>query len=270
MAMPLWIVKLIKLGFPNLFTFSRMTRLPLIGALADKALFEGDDIVYLPKESLVPVNREVEMKGDIVLPSRVIERFIGEASRLWIMDKCICRDSLSCKDYPAELGCLFMGEATGRINPALGREVTKDEAREHLEKCREAGLVHMIGRNKLDSVWLWARPGEKLLTICNCCPCCCLWRAAPHFAPHIGDKIGPMPGVEVSVSEDCVGCGTCADACFVGAISFENGRAVIGGDCKGCGRCVEACPSGAIDITLPSGDDIDAAVQRIAALVDVK
>ena len=71
-----------------------------------------------------------------------------------------------------------MGEAAHGINPQLGRKVSKEEALEHLKKCREAGLVHVIGRNELDALWLGVRPGYKLLTVCNCCHCCCITRYA--------------------------------------------------------------------------------------------
>jgi len=77
------------------------------------------------------------------------------------MDWCICRKSTKCEDYPIELGCLFLGEATLKIDPRLGHRATKQEALEHVQKCRDAGLVHLIGRNKLDSVWLNAQPGNN-------------------------------------------------------------------------------------------------------------
>ena len=83
-------------------------------------------------------------------------------------------------------------------------------------RCR-AGLVHLIGRNKLDSVWLGAGPSHKLMTICNCCPCCCLWRMIPQLDPAIGAKVTRMPGVSVTVTDRCAGCGTCAAGiCFCG------------------------------------------------------
>jgi dissimilatory sulfite reductase (desulfoviridin) alpha/beta subunit len=111
---------------------------------------------------------------------------------------------------------------------------------------RRAGLVHLVGRNKLDKVWLGATPGHKLLTICNCCPCRCLWRILPDLDPAIGAKVGKMPTVEVRMTDRCVGCGRCAESvCFVGAIRLDGGRAVIGDACRGYGRCVEVCPQGA-------------------------
>jgi ferredoxin len=160
------------------------------------------------------------------------------------------------------------------INPALGRRVTKEEALEHARRCREAGLVHLVGRNKLDKVWLGVSPGEKLLTICNCCPCCCLWKILPVVSQSIAEKVTKMPGVSVTVSELCQGCGTCTDqVCFVEAIRLVEGRsgfqAEIGADCRGCGRCVEVCPNGAIDITIDGGGYLQETIERIAPLVDL-
>ena len=113
-------------------------------------------------------------------------------------------------------------------------------------------------------------PGDKLLTICNCCPCCCLWRTLPHFAPYISDKVGRMPGVQVNVSERCVGCGICAqDVCFVDAIRMVDGRATIGQACRGCGRCASTCPQQAIDISVQYGQFVEQAIGRIASLVNL-
>ena len=186
------------------------------------------------------------------------------------MDWCICRSATKCNDYPINLGCLFLGEATLNIDPRIGHRATKQEALEHVRKCREAGLVHLIGRNKLDAVWLGVEPGNKLLTICNCCPCCCLWRVLPHLAPDISSKITRMPGVKVTVTDRCVGCGTCTQGiCFVDAIRIVNNRAVKSDECRGCGRCVDVCPQKAIEISIDDGQFMQEAVSRISSSVDV-
>ncbi len=116
-------------------------------------LFHEAEIIYLPKDDVttIQVNQTVDQKGDMVVPSDILKHFIEEANYHWIMDWCICRSSSKCEHYPIELGCLFLGEAAMRIDPKLGRKVTKEEALEHVEKCREAGLVQFIGRDKLDT-----------------------------------------------------------------------------------------------------------------------
>ena len=206
MSRPIWFVNLIKKSFPTRFALARFTRAPLIGRLIDHAFFDGDDIIYLPRDNLIQdnllqVNEPIERPADIALPSAVVAHFIEQAEYHWIMDFCLCRESDHCHDYPRELGCIFLGEAVLKINPKLGRLATRQEALNHLRRCQEAGLVHMIGRNKLDTIWLGATPGKQLLPICNCCPCCCLWKIIPDLNPIISSKVTKMPGIEELVSE---------------------------------------------------------------------
>jgi ferredoxin len=249
---------------------ARLTRVPLVGRVLERWLFDGDDILYLPDDRVIPIHQSVELPTQTVLPSHVVEHFIDQATHHWVMNFCICREGEHCREYPRNLGCLFLGEAVEGINPALGRRVSKAEAHAHVRQCREAGLVHLIGRNKLDSVWLGVGPKEKLLTICNCCPCCCLWRMLPDVATAIGERVTRMPGVSVSVSERCEGCGTCTQGtCFVDAISLGGDRAEISDACRGCGRCVKACPNGAIDISVDFERWIGLSIDRIARLVDL-
>ncbi|TFG26083.1 4Fe-4S ferredoxin [Candidatus Thorarchaeota archaeon] len=276
MARPLWFVKLLKKTFPNRSLIAKATNVPLIGGLVDKIFFEGDDVIYLPKDSVaqktIQIGRKLDKPEEITLPSEIVHHFIEKANKHWIMNSCICRDAATCKDYPIDYGCLFMGEAVDDINPHLGRLVTKEEAHDYVKKCREAGLVHLIGRNKLDAQWLGVSPGDKLLTVCNCCPCCCLWKMLPDLNPEIGRKITKMSGVEVIVTDACVGCGTCSEenVCFVNAISLIDGKAVISAECRGCGRCVEVCPEQAIELTINNPEFISESIDRVSSVVDVE
>jgi ferredoxin len=274
MGRPLWFVRLLKRTFPGRFVAARATHLPLLGRLVDRWLFDGDDLIFLPQDRAVQtisVDEAIDRPGEVVLPSRVVEHFVERARVHWVMDFCLCRAAEGCRDYPIELGCLFLGEAALGINPELGRRVTREEALAHVQRCREAGLVHLVGRNKLDTVWLGVGPGRQLLTVCNCCPCCCLWGVLPHVTARIGDKVARMPGVEISVNGRCVGCGTCTEGvCFADAIRLENGRAVIENACRGCGRCVDVCPQGAIDLSLEDWRFVDQAIAHIATLVDLE
>lgn len=273
MSGPYWMKTLINKTFSGRFFLSELTRYPHVGRMVDKLLFEGDDIFYLPKDRVIPIDEAVDPEDiqSTAVPSMVLEHFIREADFRWIMDFCICRDSTGCRDYPVDLGCLFLGEAARGINPKFGRPAEAAEALEHVARCREAGLVHLVGRNKLDTVWLNIGPSSRLLTICNCCPCCCLWKVLPVIDTQISKKVNRMPGVRLSVTDTCVGCGVCTrGTCFVDAIRLKGKRAVIDEDqCRGCGRCADICPNHAIRLEIERPDYIEAAIERISRLVDL-
>jgi ferredoxin len=271
MSSPYWIRTLINRIYGARFFLSRLTHCRFFGRLADWMLFRNDNVIFLPKDEVLPVHETVEAPEGMVLPSEVVAYFIQNASFIWIMDFCICRDSAKCGSYPVESGCIFLGAAAKGINPRFGRPATAEQALAHARQCREAGLVHMIGRNHIDTVWLNVGPPEKLMTICNCCPCCCLWQTLAFLSPGISRKIRRMPGIHMEVGETCTGCGICTSGlCFVDAIHIEKGRAVIDQNrCRGCGRCAEACPQGAVSLVAEERGCIEAAIRQISQSVDL-
>jgi ferredoxin len=271
MSRPLWFVELIKKVYPGRDLLARSTRAPILKSLIDYMFFHGDALWYLPANKSIKVGEVIPGDSNMALPSGVVEHFIKNASIHWIMTTCICRDASGCQDYPVDLGCLFMGQAAANINPELGNQVSQEEALAHVEACREAGLVHLIGRNKLDTQWLGVGPGTRLLTVCNCCPCCCLWRMLPYLAPNISQRVQPMPGVKIEVTQACVGCGDCdEDICFVNAIEMDDGRAIVNGNCVGCGRCLDICPVGAIQLRIADMHFIQSTIESIIPLVQVE
>jgi ferredoxin len=270
MARPLWFVNLLKRYFPDRFKIAQATKWPIIGPLMDFLMFRHDDTIYLPKDHTITINHALQSPEDIVLPSQVAEHFVRQASHHWLMNDCFCRDANACLDYPVDLGCLFLGEAVQKMDERLGRRISKDEALTHLQRCREAGLVHMIGRNRIDVMWTGASPGRKLLTICSCCPCCCLWRVTPHLDPNGSANVSKMPGVSIHVTERCIGCGTCAKGvCFVDAIRLVDGRIQISDECKACGVCVQVCPQHAIEIHIDDQQFVERTISRLSRSVDV-
>ncbi|MHA2323270.1 MAG: hypothetical protein ACXACG_16690, partial [Candidatus Thorarchaeota archaeon] len=52
MARPMWFVRLLKKTFPTRGLIAKATNIPLLGKVVDKMLFEGDDIIYLPKDNV--------------------------------------------------------------------------------------------------------------------------------------------------------------------------------------------------------------------------
>ena len=273
MARSLWLINFLKKHFSLRFAVAELTKWPVIGPMMEHALFNGhrtgDALFYLPKDRVV-IDQNIEDQENFAVPSTVVSHFINAAKFVFLMDRCICREAANCQDYDHEIGCIFLGEAVLDINPKLGKLVDKETALAHVRKAREAGLVHLIGRDKIDAVWMGVEPSTKLMTICNCCPCCCLFKFLPNLAPKLQKKIERMPGVHVLVTEDCTGCGSCVDnVCFINAIHLVDGKAVIGEDCRGCGNCAEVCPQGAIKVVIEREDYIENAIERLSKAVDV-
>jgi Fe-S-cluster-containing hydrogenase component 2 len=79
-----------------------------------------------------------------------------------------------------------------------------------------------------------------------------------------------MPGIDIKVSTDCVGCGTCTEEiCFVNAIRMHAGKAHIDDTCRGCGRCVETCPHQAIELKITDPDYSVNTLRRLTSAVDL-
>ena len=273
-AVPHISVKAVKYLFGTRYRLASFTRRSKIfNKIVRKTLFDGDEMVVIPKDDVVRkvvnTNIEIDSPGDsTVLPSDVVKSLISRADDIFIMDFCLCRKSNGCEDYPIDRGCVFLGKGVQKIPSKFGHQATPEEAIRYIDECSDLGLVHIIGRNKLDSIWLGTGKKSDLMTICNCCPCCCLWNLTRNVSDEIGGVFRRMDGVSVSLDQSkCIGCGSCSEICFCKAVKMEDGKFAISQDtCRGCGRCVEQCPSGAISITYDEGA-IDGVIERIGSLV---
>ncbi|MEF8879498.1 MAG: 4Fe-4S binding protein [Candidatus Thermoplasmatota archaeon] len=264
-------VQLLKKIFPHRSKIAKLSKNPMIKWLYNKMIFEKNNLTVLPKNKVVEIeiNKKIKPAESIVLPSQIVEYFIDKANYHFIMDFCICRESMNCQNHPKELGCLFIGDATKDITPDFGHAATKEEAKKHVEKCREEGLIHTIGRDKIDEMWLGTKPEKDLMVVCNCCHCCCLWRMLTDLDKELGLTVKKMPGVKVEITDKCVGCRRCENICFVEAINVKKGKAEINDECRGCGRCVEICPHDAIKISIEDNNFIEKTIERIKSSVDV-
>ena len=238
--------------------------------IIDSLLFKDDEIVVIP--NTININQKIESEGSEFLPTDIIKEVIKRSSEIVIMNTCLCRSSNNCQDYPQDIGCIFLGPTAAKIPKHVGKKATVDEALAHVDRADAAGLSHIIGRNKIDTVWMNIHPGKGLLTICHCCPCCCLWKVYPNLDSDISDKLEKLEGVNVELhDEKCKKCKKCLDeVCMFNAISFENDKINIDNDiCRGCGLCVNACKFDAITIKY-SDETIDNIVNRMEDLIEIK
>jgi UDP-glucose 4-epimerase len=225
--------------------------------------------------SLVPVNVSLRVKS-VMLPHEVVSHFIDRAKHLVIMKSCGCRVAGDCRNNPHDIGCLFMGEAALDFPGTISRRVSREEAHRHLERAMEAGLVPMIGKARVDNFIFMTPDRGRLLSVCFCCRCCCMMGFYRHMpGEHLDRIMKPIDGLEISVKENCSGCGVCVEYCRFDAIrivsgrDLDRGRAVHDEKCRGCGRCERHCPEGAVEIRIRNERFREDMVERISSFVDV-
>jgi len=223
---------------------------PRVNAYFHAGLFDPYEGVRTRGLRAIPVETSIDIaSAKTVLPYEDVAKVLEEQSEFCVA-VCPCRHrknldpgSPNCK-YSTE-NCLHFGTlARYMVENGLGREITKQEARDILKQAAEEGLVHGI------SNWL-----SGVDTICNCCKCCCMWFESFHVMRHA--KSMDASNFIVSVkAETCKACGLCVERCPMEALSLQDssqaknkkGKAsVLKADrCIGCGVCAYKCPTGAL------------------------
>lgn len=134
--------------------------------------------------------------------------------------------------------CLSFGEeAEYYIERGVGRQITKEEARQLLSDNVEAGMI-VNGS--------FTRGTE---TICSCHGDCCSVMGS-YLAVGV-DALRDTPlynnisDYELRWDCDaCIGCGACANRCPMGAIEMdEDNHPSVTGVCVRCGQCGTVCPA---------------------------
>ncbi len=214
----------------------------------------GDKMI---SAAYLPLHEDIALPESTVAPYKLLEEMLRKTEYRFRFDHCICRHQEGCTNYPQDLGCIFIGEAAAHINPEMGRLISVEEALEQVREAAKLGLPGMIGHLWMDALSLGVfRKFNNFLVICFCCDCCCLLRTDMLKAGEGFHKaMKRLDGIDIKVTDACVGCGTCAKNCFMGAIRVEGGRAVHDeSKCKACGRCAVVCPKGALEFTFDEAD----------------
>ncbi len=142
-----------------------------------------------------------------------VSKYLNDNSLFSVSD-CSCRTSREemgegCGHLKEDM-CIQMGDAAEYyIRTGRGREISREEAFEIIQRAEENGLMHSIPNTE--------GPG-KTHAICNCCGCSCY--AVRNASMYLNaDFVRSNYRAEVDV-EKCVACGECVTVCPVNALKL--------------------------------------------------
>jgi Pyruvate/2-oxoacid:ferredoxin oxidoreductase delta subunit len=203
---------------------------------------------------IVPINRDLGYQGKAtgtVTPISMVRKAIEESSYRMIMDKCMCRDNHTCKNYPIESGCIMLGEASRKmVSSGIGHYATVEETLAHLERAAQLGLIASCAWTEIESLWfgISSQQHERYFEICLCCPCCCIGfhqlKKLMSF-PIMKERFRSV-GWKACETDDCATCGQCVDICPMECIEVNGMGITVTDECIGCGLCAFKCPEHAI------------------------
>lgn len=219
---------------------------------------------FIPADNLIPMDEDLSDREGIVVPSDIVTELIKMSSNRFIMDRCTCRESCKCENYPIELGSIFIGDAATTISPTRGHLASVDEALEHVQKWKDAGLYIHIGHVPFDSDSFGAYPVNNFMSICGCCHCCSVTRFIPSYTK--------MPGLDLKVDKDkCIGCGKCVEGCGYKGCKLVDGKMEVNEEnCKVCGKCANFCPEQAIKVEVTDPEYIKKTLEWITEKTDIR
>jgi ferredoxin len=189
----------------------------------------------------IPVDHSITVEHNVSTYDslrQIIENTEGPISVM----NCICRTGMDLLDQPCAQTdiretCIQIGNyAEFFCERGSGREVTKEEMFEILQKFEDIGLILQPENTQ--------NPGF----ICACCGDCCISLAQVKRFPRPAEFYETNYNALVN-SEECQSCNICMDRCQLQALSIVNNVSTVNLDrCIGCGNCVTTCPSNAIQL----------------------
>jgi Pyruvate/2-oxoacid:ferredoxin oxidoreductase delta subunit len=184
-----------------------------------------------------------------IFPFEEAKKYVNEAETITV-SVCYCRHEhrlleRGC-EYPDDV-CLQFGSFAKFVKErGFGREISKAEAFEVLQKSADAGLIHTSRAQAFEVLQKSADAGlihtssntrEQIDFICNCCTCCCgILAGVSRFGAAVRSV---SSNYEVAVDpEECTACGECVESCQMDAVALEEDAPRFNLDrCIGCGVC---------------------------------
>jgi formate hydrogenlyase subunit 6/NADH:ubiquinone oxidoreductase subunit I len=193
-----------------------------------------------PMTRIIPVEKQVDRAFDTVMPCEDVKKLVDRFDTIAVA-VCYCRhqkDLLgrSCGVTDERKNCLLFGKtAQFFIDHKFAELITRDQAKQILEKAEADGLVHKAFHEKYDT-------GKDEMAICNCCKCCC--ETFQTFYRGGAPTVTYTAYIARVEADTCTGCEACVDICPMEAIEMADGIArVEDSRCIGCGVCAYHCPA---------------------------
>ncbi len=236
---------------------------------AYKKAFEaarGEAEMTFPVARVITVDRTINA-GNTVHTYDQVSTYIDKNDTIGV-GTCFCRHEAKLlggdtHDMPME-ACMWFGNMAAYAIERLGaRQMTKQEARQVLDKAEEAGLVHM-SRNTT----------EDIDFICNCdrWHCGVISGVLKQSKPALFFNSGFQPRFDPDL---CTACETCIERCPSEALAMGDNDVpqVNPHRCFGCAVCASGCPAEAIvmetkpDFPVPPKDPKELITALKASLV---
>ncbi|MBD3194896.1 MAG: 4Fe-4S dicluster domain-containing protein [Candidatus Lokiarchaeota archaeon] len=191
---------------------------------------------------IIPIEKEITVPQEKILPLHEASKIIDQQDII-SLSECPCKLQKDLIGEPCQIStdinrCIHFGNI-GRyfIDHNLGKQISREEAKQVLKEAEADGLVHKTFHDDFEL-------DQNENAICNCCKDCCILFQSYYrgvFAFHT------LTSYITELNEEkCKGCGTCVEKCPIEALSLINGKSQHDEKkCIGCGVCTTQCPEGA-------------------------
>ena len=187
-----------------------------------------------PQLHTIPIEKSLTIEHHTGTYDNIRTIITDKVDKISIRD-CVCREEHDLIEEPCKLSdirrccVMFNDAAEATVKNGTGKEVSKEEFFDILDKYQKAGFVLQPQNTQ--------NPGY----MCVCCGCCCgVLQTAKQF-PRPAEYYFSNYFAE-SDPDLCSGCETCLDRCQMDAITMEDEKSIVNLDrCIGCGNCVATC-----------------------------